>query len=361
MTIRVLCIIEDLDRPTVAALIGMRRAGVGLSVIGTRFDAANDALADAGVILIDIPVASRTGARNVRRLRAELTRGQYDILHLAGNRALENGLRASRGLPVRIVAYRGIVGNVGFFSPISWRRFLNPRIDRIVCVADAVREYFLNMRPAVLRMPAERTATIHKGHSLEWYTAPPADLRALGIPGEAFAVACVANYRPRKGIELLVEAMAALPADVHLVLVGDMNSAALGRRLAASPAAPRIHRLGYRSDAPAVAGGPCDVAVLPSIKREGLPRSVIEAMAYGTPPIVTDVGGNPELVADGVSGLVVAPRDSGAISRAIRKLYDDPAMKERLGTGARERIRTHFRVEDTIRQTLALYRGLVRK
>ncbi len=360
MSIRVLCITEDPDRPTVATFIGTRRAGIELAVVRTRSEAANNTLGSAGVPLVDIAAAGRTGARGVGRLRAELTRGRYDILHLFGNRSLRNGLRASRGLPVRIVAYRGIVGNVSFFSPVSWMRFLNPRIDRIVCVADAVRKYFLDMRPALLRMPADRLVTIHKGHSLEWYTEPAADLRTLGIPRAAFAVACVANYRPRKGIKLLVDAMADLPGDVHLLLVGNMSGKALDRRIAASPAAARIHRPGYRSDAPSIAAA-CDAAVLPSVKREGLPRSVIEAMAYATPPVVTDSGGSPELVVDGVSGLVVPPRDSGAISRAIRRLYEDPELRKRLGAAARERIRTHFRVEDTIERTMELYRGLVRE
>ena len=260
--------------------------------------------AAAGVPLVDVAALSRLGAGGIRRLRAELSQGGYDILHVFGNRALRNGLLAARGLPVRLVAYRGIVGNVSFFNPVSWMRFLNPRIDCIVCVADAVRDHFLDMRPAMLRLPAARLVTIHKGHSPDWYTEPPADLRAFGIPPDAFVVGCVANYRPRKGIERLVEAMADLPADVHLLLVGRMEARALDGTIAANPAAPRIHRIGYRADAPSLAAA-CDAAVLPSIRREGLPRSVIEAMACGTAPIVTDAGGNPELVVDGVSGLVV--------------------------------------------------------
>ena len=358
MTIRVLGITGDPDRPTVATFIGLRSAGIDLCAVRTPSEAVNEALHAAGVPLLDIPVDRRAAATGARRLRSELQRGRYDILHLFGNRALENGLRASRGLPVRIVAYRGIVGNVSFLSPVSWRRYLNPRIDRIVCVADAVRDHFLNMRPAWLRMPAERLVTIHKGHSLDWYADPPADLGALGVPPGAFTVICVANYRPRKGIELLVEAMSALPEDVHLLLVGRMDSRALHRRIAASPASTRIHRPGYLTEAPAVAGA-CDVAVLPSIKREGLPRSVIEAMAYQTPPIVTDIGGSPELVVDGDGGLVVPARDTAAIARAVRRLYDDAELRNRMGAAARERIRTHFRIEDTIDRTESLYRDLV--
>ena len=358
MTIRALCIADDADRPTTATFVGLRRAGIDLSAARTRSKTANEALHAAGVPLLDIPVAGRVATAGVRRLRTELQRGRHDILHLFGNRALEHGLRASRGLHVRIVAYRGIVGNVSFLSPISWRRYLNPRIDRIVCVADAVRDHFLNMRPAWMRLPAERLVTIHKGHSLDWYTDPPADLRAFGVPAGAFTVVCVANYRPRKGMDLLVEAMPALPGDVHLLLVGRTDSGALLRRIAASPASSRIHRTGYLTEAPAVAAA-CDVAVLPSIKREGLPRSIIEAMAYSTPPVVTDSGGSPELVVDGTSGLVVPARDTAALARAVHRLHDDPVLRTRMGAAARERIRTHFRIQDTIDQTEMLYRSLV--
>jgi glycosyltransferase involved in cell wall biosynthesis len=101
------------------------------------------------------------------------------------------------------------------------------------------------------------------------------------------------------------------------------------------------------------------VFVLPSTKREGLARSLIEAMAYGVAPVVTDCGGSPELVQNGVSGLVVPVADSGALAEAIRTLHDDAALRNRLGAGARERIGRDFRIEDTIAKTLALYRSLV--
>ncbi len=98
--------------------------------------------------------------------------------------------------------------------------------------------------------------------------------------------------------------------------------------------------------------------MLPSLRREGLARSLIEAMAYARPVIVTDCGGSPELVVDGVSGIVVPVHDPEAIAAAIRKLIADPALRRRFGEAARERIRTQFRIEDTIEQTLAMYREL---
>jgi glycosyltransferase involved in cell wall biosynthesis len=355
--IKALCITEDPDRPTTATFVGLKERGVDVTVIcpaGER----RAWLEQNGVRVLDVPLRRQLDREAVRRLRAELEQGRYDILHLFSNKALQNGLAASRGLPVKIVAYRGIVGNVSFFSPVSWLRFLNPRIDRIVCVADAVRDFFLNMRPKLLRLPPERLVTIHKGHSLDWYTQAPADLTALGVPRGAFAIACVANYRPRKGIEVLVAAFGRLPASAHLLLIGGgMDAPRLARRIAASPAAERIHVLGYRSDAPALTAA-CDVFVLPSTKREGLARSLIEAMAYAVAPVVTDCGGSPEIVVHGVSGLVVPVRDAAALAGAIRELYDDTALRARLAAAARERIGTAFRIEDTIAKTLELYRSL---
>jgi glycosyltransferase involved in cell wall biosynthesis len=359
--IKTLCITEDPDRPTTATFVGLKRAGVDVTVVCPPTAAkSRAALAEAGVALLDLEVRGRFDRAGTHRLREELVRGRYDVLHVFSNRPLESGIVAARGLPVRLVAYRGIVGNVSFLSPMSWLRFLNPRIDRIVCVCNAVRDYFLAMRPAFLRMPRARPVTIYKGHSLDWYTAKPADLSAVGIPAGAFVVVCVANYRPRKGIELLVDALARLPREwpVHLLLVGRMDAPRLYARIAASPARERIHVPGHREDAPALVAA-CDVFALPSVKREGLARSLIEAMAYGVAPVVTDCGGSPEVVVDGGCGIVVPVHDAAALARAIARLYENPELRRQLGTAARARIANDFRIERTIEQTLALYRELV--
>ncbi len=170
----------------------------------------------------------------------------------------------------------------------------------------------------------------------------------------------MANIRPRKGIEVLVDAAGLLQeeARVHLLLVGNMQSAVLRERIDTSPARMRIHLAGYRADAPALMAA-CDVFVLPSLKREGLPRAVIESMAYRTPPIVTNCGGSPELVEDGVSGLVVPPGDARAIAEAVRRLRADPESRKKMGEAARERIRLHFNTEQTIQQTLELYQSVL--
>ncbi len=358
MAIRSLCITEDADRPSVATFVGMHNAGIEVTVVCPEDHPNNQVLRDAGVPTIDIRLPTNFNKEGIAALREELVRGKYHIMHTYNNKAVSNGLRACKGLPVKVVCYRGIVGAVGFLDPMSWMRYLNPRIDRIICVADAIRRHFLQMQPAFLRMPAERPVTIHKGHKLEWYTAVPADLTELGIPEGAFVVGCTANYRPRKGIEYLVEAMGALPNDVHLLLVGHMDAPKLTKCIDASPARDRIHRTGYVTNAPEISAA-CDAFCMPSTKREGLARAIIEAMVYRVPPVVTNSGGSPELVVDGECGFVVPPRNARAIAEAIARLHGDADLRKRMGDAARQRIATDFRNEDTVTKTIALYRELV--
>ncbi|MEM9057128.1 MAG: glycosyltransferase family 4 protein [Pseudomonadota bacterium] len=358
--VRVLVVTLTSDRPETESFIGLHRLGVAVHVMCTPSGTHVDRLKAAGVPMTPLEIAGRRDRNAERQIRKELLRGAYNVLHLYHNKPVQNGLRAARGLPVRIIAYRGIEGNVSFLDPVSWQRYLHPRVDRIVCVCNAIRDYFHALRFLWLRFPAQKAVRIYKGHSLAWYTAKPADRAALGLPPDAYAVCCVANWRPRKGIELLVRACAALPPDLplHLLLVGNMDSASLKREIEASPLRERIHVLGYRRDAPEIVAA-CDVAVLPSLRREGLPRSVIEAMAYGVAPIVTDSGGSPELVRDSESGLVVRSGDAKHLAEALERLYADPSLRQQLGAAARERIAQHFRIEDTIAETHALYRDLL--
>jgi len=360
MPIRALCITEGLDRPTTAQLIGMRDAGIEITVICPSSAPSFRHLEAAGIPLVDLTFRKNFDRHAISAIRELLVSGGFHIMHTFNNKGVTNGLRACKGLPVKVVCYRGIVGAVGFLDPMSWMRYLNPRIDRIVCVCDAIRRHFLEMRPAFLRMPAERPVTIYKGHRVEWYDAKPADLSMYGIGDDAIVIGCTANYRPRKGIEVLVDAFDRLPDDMpaHLLLVGHMSAPKLDARIAKSPRRDRIHRVGYVGNAPELSAA-CDIFCLPSTKREGLARAIIEAMCYRVPPVVTDSGGSPELVVDGVSGIVVPPHDADALAAAFEKLFRDPELRRRMGDAARERIEKDFRNEETVRQTVALYKELV--
>ncbi len=357
---RVLCITSHSDRPEAETFISLRAAGVDLEVICHPEAPHIQRLRDAGVPVTAMALKGRHDKKGTAAIRERLQENNYDILHLYNNKAAANGIRAARGIDLKIICYRGIVGNVSYLDPASWGTYLHPRVDRIVCVAEAIRKYFLDMRCLWMRMDPNKVRTIHKGHDLSWYQDQPGDLTQFGIPEDAFTVGCIANIRPRKGIDVLIEAARHLPIDapVHFLLVGNMDNEKLQQQIAQSPWRDRIHLTGYRTDAPALMAA-CDVSVLPAIKREGLPKVVIESMAYGTPAIVTDSGGSPELIEQGKNGLIVPSGEARPIAEAIMALQMDPEMLAMMGMEAKKRIGTAFRVESTMEKTLALYRELV--
>jgi glycosyltransferase involved in cell wall biosynthesis len=230
-------------------------------------------------------------------------------------------------------------------------------VDSIVCVSNAVRDDLLE-RVYDRRKPV----TIYKGHDIAWYEGVrPLPRAELGVPGDAFLVGCVANNRPRKGVPVLMDAARLLTTavPVHFVLAGHgMEADLLAPLLEGHSVGARCHFLGHREDALGLVAA-CDATVLPAIKREGLPKTVIESMALGVAPIVTRTGGSPELVVDGESGLVVPPGDAAAMAAAITRLAENRVRTRAMGGAARARIATHFRLADSIEQHLRLYQELL--
>jgi glycosyltransferase involved in cell wall biosynthesis len=211
-----------------------------------------------------------------------------------------------------------------------------------------------------MRIPAARLVTIHKGHDPDWYRFERPHRQDFDIPPDAFIVGFTGNIRPVKGIDVLLSAARILARDcpsVHFLLVGEVRDKAILRLSRDTEATRRIRFTGFRSDAAAIAGM-CDAYVMPSVEREGLPRGVIEAMAQGVPPIVTDVGGMPELVRHEASGLIVPPRDPQALAAAIQRLAGAPELVRALGAEAKRRIATDFHIDRTVEKFCDLYAGL---
>jgi len=344
-------------RPEAEIFIGLVRLGVDVTLM-TQGDAEYvPRFREQGVKIIDYHPKKKFQWSAIKRIRHELRAGGYDVVYMFNNKAITNTLFAAIGLPVKTVSYRGQTGNIYRHDPTSYLTHLHPRLNGIICVANAVRD---DLRARVF-CPKENVVTVYKGHSLDWYQAEPADLSEFGIPKGAFVVGCVANDRPRKGLPVLLQATHDLPVDapVHFLLVGKgMDSDAIQQLIQSSPMKDRIHVAGFRRDAPALIAA-CTVSVLPSIKREGLPKTVIEAMAYGVAPVVSNTGGSAELVIDGESGLVVQPGDHAGIARAIETLWRDAELCRSMGRRARERIAKDFNTEKSALETKAFLERLV--
>ena len=359
--IRVLCINGESDPAETGSFIEMHRMGIDITVITWPGTVNHDALVAAGVPVIPYVLKWKISPPCIRFIRAELKRKKYDVLHMLDKRATMNGLMASIGIDIKLVAYRGIIGNLAYWSPQSWLYLLNPRIDRIICVCDAIRRYLLDLGVPGMRLRRDVPVTVRKGHRPELYAGDAEDLEQYGIPDDTFVVACTVRAVPRKGVPVFIEAIDGLPPglNIHFLMAGSKMDSPLHQRLVAKNSyAENIHIYGFLKRMPWILKG-VDVSVLPSLKREGLPRAMLEAMIAGVVPIVTNSGGSPELIEKDVSGFVVEPGDPVAIREKILELYNDREKHARMSAAAKQRVLTEFTVEKTARETIAVYQDVL--
>jgi glycosyltransferase involved in cell wall biosynthesis len=352
---RILFVTRHIDRSEAYLLSKLFASGVDLRLFCHPQTRNLEQLSKAGIPISLVELNSRFEATTIYKLRRMLRRQSYDIVHAVDSRALANSLWATLGIPVKIVAYRGTLGNLSHWDPAAHMAHLNRRIDRIICVSHAVRGY-LNQ----IGVSPEKLVTIHKGHDPLWYEGLSGlRLEELGLPAGAFVVGCAANARPLKGIDVLIKAFHDLDdPKAHLLIVGEVRDRRLRGLAADGPAAKRIHLAGFRPDAAALMGQ-VDVFVMPSLRREGFPRAVIEAMAQRVPVIVTSVGGMPEMVDDRKEGLVIPPNDPQALAQALRFLREKPELRREMGRQARRKVEQDFHIERTYEKLFMLYKGLV--
>lgn len=368
MKLRVVVVTNYSDIAEANLFVGLAKAGVSIWVLCPEDAPHYNLMKDNGVRVEPLALRFRIDIRGIRRIRRLLRETDAQIIHMFNNRAMTNGLAASVGLSVKRVAYRGVAGRERLYSPYAWITYLNPFVSRVVCVSESVRAGYLNLSFMGLRFSKDRFVTIYKGHRPEWYLPSwpdlpdKPDLSGFGIPENAFVVGSVGNMRKgnTKGIPVLLKATELITdTRIHFLIVGKMDASVLDSWAGMPrPLKDRIHFTGERRDAPALMAG-VDVYVLPSVEGEGLPKTAIEAMVHGIPPIVTDRGGSPELVVEGESGFVVPAGDAGAIARAVTCLKENPDLLKKMGPAARERITTRFTNTRTIEQTLALYNNIV--
>ncbi len=205
----------------------------------------------------------------------------------------------------------------------------------------------LHVPQAKIRLIPNGTPLASEGHATK-------RARATCRP---FTILTVARLHAQKGHCYLLEAVARVP-EVRLICAGEGPEESrlreYARRLGVDD---RVDFLGYRTDVPELLES-CDLFVLPSLF-EGLPISVLEAMAMGKPVIGTAVGGTLEVIRNGSTGLLVPPADSAALADAIRTLTADRALCWRLGAAGRARVRAEFSEEAVVHRTVALYEELL--
>jgi glycosyltransferase involved in cell wall biosynthesis len=197
--------------------------------------------------------------------------------------------------------------------------------------------------------------------------APDSDTRAQwrqahGIEPRSTVLTHIGRFAVQKNHRLLIEAFAQVRsnAPLYLLLVGGGElENAVREQVAALGLESRVRFLGIRSDVADILRA-SDMFVLSS-RWEGNPMSVMEAMTAGLPVVSTAVGGVPELVRDGETGLLVPSEDTGALAQAIQALVDNPALRQAMGVAARQHAVASFDIRHTVRGYEQLYEALLNK
>jgi glycosyltransferase involved in cell wall biosynthesis len=297
------------------------------------------------------------------RLFRLMRRGRFDVVHTHSSKAGFVGRLAARLAGVRRIIHTPhtfpFEMDVSLSARFAYRqleRLAACFTDCIVCVCPSQRALAESL------IDPARVVVIENGIG----DPPPANAaeqerqrRHLGIEAESLVIGVVGRFTRQKGHAHFIEAardVATRYPGVRFLLVGDGElRQTLEQKIATAGLGDRFIVVGAREDVPELLPV-FDLVVLPSLW-EGLPYVLLEAMAAGKPVIASCVGGMPDVIQDGINGMLVPPRDSAVLAAAMLKLLVNKELRSKMGHSASEALRQRCRVERMIEQLTCVYEG----
>jgi glycosyltransferase involved in cell wall biosynthesis len=320
---------------------------------------------DTQIVFFNPIHRSGLSLRVIAQAAAVLRKLRPTIIHFnlpAPRRSAEVMIAAAlMRVPRRIATFQ-LVGSIPPFGRIAgWARRLNRRLQyhslhRGITVSEGNRQLLIGE----YGFPDRRLTLIRNAVDTLHFCPNPDDRAfrtSFGMPADVPLIGMAARLTATKGQAILLAALPLIWATnphVHVALAGAGDQEAELRLLAASLLRPeQVHFLGALADVrPFLAA--LDLFVLPSLV-EGLPFAVLEAMAMQRAVVAAAVGGTPEAVVDGVTGLLVAPANSSQLASAINRVLSEPALRERMGRAGRERVLAQFDQRVMLERTFGVY------
>lgn len=341
------------ERQLVETALHLRQFGYSPHVASVAGGFGEARLQDAGIPVWRIPLTSYVKpslAAAIAHARAYIRSNDIRLVH-----AFDFSLCLFAVLAARASGRIGLTSQRFYMDtvPPNYQRMLRLAhrwAHGIVVNCDALTVYLENgygIKP-------EKIHTCHNGLEASRF---PSGIRKLfpEVAGAELVIGTICVMRPEKDVGTLIEAFAAAAIrGARLLLVGSgPESESLRAHAERLGIASRTTFLPTTQDV-ASALNSIDISVHPSLS-EGLPNSVMEAMATGRAVVATRVGGCPELIDDDKDGLLFEPRDVAALCSALKRLAADAELRTRLGTAAATRIRTHFSLDAAARRMSEIY------
>ena len=294
--------------------------------------------------------------RLIRMLRAEDPAVFH--AHLNNPLACQDGLLAAGVARVpAIVATVQLFLNLpmhGFTS--TQQRFVTTIVHRYIAVSEHVARGLRD----TFRVPADKIAVIHNGIGLTAFRKSVDTRLRLTLTGgrtEQPVILTAARLAEQKGHCYLLKAATLVPQAIFILAGDGPDRARLQAQAQELGLGERVIFLGYRDDISDLLGC-CDLFVLPSLF-EGLPLSILEAMAANKPVVASAVGGNDEAIVHGETGLLVPPADPAALAGAIHRLLSDLELARRLAVQAELRVRQRFSAEAMVEHVSQIYEQIL--
>lgn len=297
------------------------------------------------------------------RLARFLRQQRVQVVHTYGFYATAFAVPAARlaGVPVIVVSIRDTGETLS-----GYRQKVQKMVCRlatsVLVNAEAVRQWLISQGYS-----AHNIEVIRNGIALDRFENRSGTIRQeLGLPLDAPLVAMLSRLNRLKGAEYFLEAAAAVAPrfpQARFLIVGDVGFGDPQYRKELELAVirlglrDRVLFTGFRLDIAELLSE-VSVSVLPSLS-EGLSNSLLESMAAGVPVVATDVGGNSEVVQDGVTGLLVPQRDSRTLADALSLLLEHPEIARQYGQAGKRRIAEHFSLDGMVHQTEQHYLKLL--
>ncbi len=313
--------------------------------------------AEAGFPVHTVAFGRGLSVSSLLALRRLVRRERPAIINSHSGRDTLLALAAARTLRKRprLVRTRHLILPPTHLATYTWLP------DHVVTVSQAVRQDLI-----ARGVPAQRISAVPTGvdlHRFDPGRVQPRLRQELGLPSDSVLVGTVAILRNKKGHRDLLAAAPLVLAEapqVHFVIAGNGPQEAKLRALIAERGLDaRVHLLGLRRDVPELLAA-LDLFVLPT-HQEALGTAFLEAQAMGVPVIGTRVGGVPETIAEGQTGLLVPPHEPVALAQAMLELITQPARRQRMAAAARAWVTGRFSIEAMAEGMLRVYEKLLRE